>query len=48
MLIKVAATIIVSTRRIRVLIAGSWSYVNFSQAVSQAVLGFAPPATDTG
>jgi hypothetical protein len=48
MLIKVAATIIVSTRRIRVLLSGSWPHVNFYQTVSQAVLGFTPPALHTG
>jgi hypothetical protein len=48
MLIKVAATIVVSTRRIRVLLSGSWPYANFYQTVSQAVLGFTPPALHTG
>jgi hypothetical protein len=48
MLIKVAATIVVSTRRIRVLLSGSWPYRNFYQIVSQAVLGFTPPALHTG
>jgi hypothetical protein len=48
MLIKVAATIIVSTRRIRILLSSSWPYLNFYQTVSQAVLGFAPHATATG
>lgn len=48
MLIKVAATIVVSSRRVRVLLSGSWPYANFYQAVSQAVLGFTPPALSTG
>jgi transposase len=48
MLFKVAATIVVSTRRVRVLLSGSWPYANFCQAVSQAVLGFTPPALHTG
>lgn len=48
MLIKVAATIIVSTRRIRVLLSSSWPYGNFYQTVSQAVLGFTPPPLHTG
>jgi len=48
MLIKVAATIIVSTRRVRVLLSGSWPYGNFYQTVSQAVLSFTPPALQTG
>jgi hypothetical protein len=48
MLIKVAATIIVSTRRVRVLLSGSWPYGNFYQTVSQAALGFTPPALHTG
>jgi len=48
MLIKVAATIIVSTRRVRVLLSASWPYGNFYQTVSQAVLGFTPPALHTG
>ncbi len=48
MLIKVAATVIVSTRRVRVLLSGSWPYLNLYQAVSQAVLNFAPPALMSG
>jgi hypothetical protein len=48
MLIKVAATVIVSVRRVRVLLSGSWPYQNFYQTVSQAVLGFTPPALHTG
>jgi len=48
MLIKVAATIIVSTRRVRVLLSGSWPYTSFYQTISQAVLGFTPPALHTG
>jgi hypothetical protein len=48
MLIKVAATIVVSTRRVRVLLSGSWPYWNFYQTVSQAVLGFGPPPLHTG
>jgi hypothetical protein len=48
MLIKVAATVIASTRRVRVLLSGSWPYAKFYQAVSQAVLGFTPPALNTG
>lgn len=48
MLIKVAATITVSARRVRVLLSASWPYQDFYQAVSQAVLGFTPPALPTG
>jgi hypothetical protein len=47
MLIKVAATIVVSTRRVRVLLSGSWPYWNFYQAVSQAILGFTPHLLNT-
>ncbi len=42
-LIKVAARIVVSTRRIRVLISSSWPFANFLKAVSEAVAKFAPP-----
>jgi Transposase DDE domain group 1 len=48
MLIKVAATIIVSTRRVRVLLSGSWPYFHFFQAVTLAILGFTPPKLSTG
>lgn len=48
MLIKVAATIVVSTRRVRVLLSSSWPYWKFYQTVSQAVLGFTPLTWNTG
>jgi hypothetical protein len=48
MLIKVAATVIVSTRRVRVLLSGSWPYFHFYQTVTQAILGFTPPKLSTG
>jgi hypothetical protein len=48
MLIKVAATVIVSTRRVRVLLSSTWPYFEFYQTVSAAVLGFLPPAPCSG
>ena len=47
-LIKVAARVVVSTRRIRVLLSAAWPYWSQYQAVSRAVLGFTPPALHTG
>jgi hypothetical protein len=43
MLIKVAARIVVSARRVRILISGSWPFWAFYQKVSQAVLAFSTP-----
>jgi hypothetical protein len=48
MLIKVAARIVVSARRIRVLLSGSWPFWSFYQKVSQAVLAFTPPSPSSG
>lgn len=48
MLIKVAARIVVSARRVRVLLSGSWPFWSFYHTVSQAVLAFSPPAPDSG
>jgi DDE family transposase len=47
-LIKVAARIVVSARRIHVLLSSAWPYWPQYQAVSQAVLGFTPSAPNTG
>ena len=47
-LIKVAARVVVSARRIRVLLSAAWPYWSQYQAVSRAVLGFTPPALHTG
>ena len=47
-LIKVAARVIVSARRIRVLLSSAWPYWSQYQSVSQAVLAFTPPAPNTG
>lgn len=47
-LIKVAARVVVSARRIRLLLSSAWPYWSQYQAVSQAVLGFTPPALHTG
>ena len=47
-LIKVAARLVVSARRIRVLLSAAWPYWSHYQAVSQAVLGFTPPPLHSG
>jgi DDE family transposase len=47
-LIKVGARIIVSARRIRVLVSSAWPYWSQYLAVGQAVLRFTPPAPNTG
>jgi len=46
--IKVAARIVVSARRIRVLVSSAWPYWSQYGAVSQAVLRWNPTALDTG
>lgn len=43
MLIKVAAWITVSARRVVVRLSGSWPYLDFYRQVSDAVRAFAPP-----
>jgi hypothetical protein len=48
MLIKVAARIVVSARRVRVLLSGSWPFWNFYEKVSQAVLNFSPSRPSSG
>lgn len=48
MFIKVAATVSESARRVCVKLSGSWPYQDFYQTVCQAILGFTPPASDTG
>jgi hypothetical protein len=48
MLIKVAARIVVSARRVRVLLSGSWPFWSFYQKVSEAVLAFTPPPLSSG
>jgi hypothetical protein len=47
-LIKVAARIVTTTRRVRVQLSATWPYWNHYQAVSQAILGFSPLALDSG
>ena len=48
-LIKVAAEIVISARRVVVRLAGSWPYLNHYRQVAQAVLGFClRPAPQTG
>jgi hypothetical protein len=42
-LIKVAARIVVSTRRVRVLIPSSWPFATFLQRVSEALAKFTAP-----
>ncbi len=48
MLIKVAARIVVSARRVRVLLSGSWPFWTFYEKVSQAVLNFSPSRPSSG
>jgi len=48
MLIKVAARIVVTARRVRVLLSGCWPFWNFYQKVSQAVRAFIPPSFSSG
>jgi hypothetical protein len=47
-LIKVAARIVTSTRRIRVLIATSWPNFHFYALVTRAISDFRPPAISSG
>lgn len=44
LVIKVAARIVVSTRRIRILISSSWPYAHYLQKLSQAIARFSPPS----
>ena len=46
-LIKVAARVTVSVRRVLVEISGSWPYLNHYRKVSEQVFAFSPPAFDT-
>ena len=48
MLIKVAARVVVSARRVRVLLSGSWPFWTFYQKVCQAVLAFPPRILSSG
>jgi hypothetical protein len=44
LIIKVAARVIVSSRRVRILISSSWPYANYLRKVSQALAALPPPA----
>jgi hypothetical protein len=48
MLIKVAARIVVRSRCVRVLLCGSWPYLEFYRHVGQAVLSLDAPRLDSG
>jgi hypothetical protein len=48
MLIKVAARIVVRARRVRVLLCGSWPFLDFYRQVSQAVLAMPISRLDSG
>jgi hypothetical protein len=47
-LIKVAARVIETTRRIHVRLSGSWPHLDHYRQVSQQILDLSPPAVDSG
>jgi hypothetical protein len=47
-LIKVAARVIETTRRILVRLSGSWPHLEHYRQVSQQILGLSPPAPESG
>ena len=47
-LVKVAARVIETTRRILVRLSGSWPHLEHYRQVSQQILGLSPPAPESG
>jgi hypothetical protein len=47
-LIKVAARVIETTRRIVVQLSGSWPHLDHYHRISQLVLDLSPPASESG